>query len=151
LQEVTPPFLAELLARDWVREAYCASDSPAGETVTPYGQLLLSRVPFVKLSQHRFTRDKRVLVAELDTAGGRLAVAVVHLLSDLASGAETLRVRHLGVLLDDILGPAGRPDTPDWLVVGDFNFGDDGPQERFTEAGLVDVWRALRPGEPGPT
>lgn len=149
LQEVTPPLLAALLAEDWVREAYRASDSPAGETVTPYGQLLLSRVPLVSLAQHRFTRDKRVLVGELDTAGGRLFIAVVHMLSDLASGAEVLRPRHLGVLLDDILGPADPPDAPDWLVVGDFNFGDDGPQERFAEAQLVDLWPALHPEAPG--
>lgn len=151
LQEVTPPLLTALLAQPWVREAYCVSDSPAGETVTPYGLLLLSRVPFARLSQHRFTRDKRVLVGEFDTAGGRLAVAVLHLMSDMASGAEILRAQHLDVLLDEILGPAGAPEAPSWLVMGDFNFGDDGPVDRLARAGLVDVWRTLRPGEPGLT
>jgi poly(A) polymerase len=151
LQEVTPPLLTELLAQPWVRGAYCVSDSPAGGTVTPYGLLVLSRVPFARLSQHRFTRDKRVLVAEFDTAAGRLALAVVHLMSDMASGGEILRAQHLDVLLDEILGPAGAPGAPSWLVLGDFNFGDDGPGERLAHAGLVDVWRALRPGEPGAT
>lgn len=151
LQEVTPPVLAELLAQPWVREAYCASDSPAAETVTPYGILLLSRVPLVRLSQHRFTRDKRILVGELETAAGRLAVAVLHLMSDMASGAEILRSQHLDVLLHGIIGREALPGSPDWLVMGDFNFGDDGPQERFAEAQLVDLWKMLRPDVPGLT
>jgi poly(A) polymerase len=151
LQEVTPSLLAEVLAQGWVRERYVASDSPEAETVTPYGLLLLSRVPLVKLAQHRFTRDKRVLVGELDTAGGRLAVAVVHLMSDLAEGGAELRLRQLDVLLDGILGPASQQGTPDWLILGDFNFGDDGPVERIAQAHMVDVWRALRPSEPGYT
>lgn len=151
LEEMTPPVLAEVLAQPWVREAYRASDSPAGETVTPYGLLLLSRVPLVRLSQHRFTRDKRILIGELDTAAGPLAVAVLHLMSDMADGAAILRAQHLDVLLHGILGPPERPDAPDWLVMGDFNFGDDGPQERFAEVQLVDLWPTLHPGVPGLT
>jgi poly(A) polymerase len=55
------------------------------------------------------------------------------------------------VLLDGILGPGDGAEAPDWLLLGDFNFGDEGPGERLAQADLVDVWRALRPGEPGYT
>jgi poly(A) polymerase len=46
LQEVTQSFLIQLLREDWVKYNYYTSDSIQGTTVNPYGQLLLSKLPF---------------------------------------------------------------------------------------------------------
>jgi poly(A) polymerase len=46
LQEVTQSFLIQLLREDWVKNNYYTSDSIQGTTVNPYGQLLLSKLPF---------------------------------------------------------------------------------------------------------
>lgn len=45
LEEVTPPFHTELLLQRWVRAHYSISELPAGPTVQPFGQLLLTRLP----------------------------------------------------------------------------------------------------------
>ena len=47
LEEVTLIFLESLLSEPWVRENYFVSDY-RGDTVVPYGQVLLSRFPIQK-------------------------------------------------------------------------------------------------------
>ncbi len=47
LEEVTLIFLESLLSEPWVRENYYVSDY-RGDTVVPYGQVLLSRFPIQK-------------------------------------------------------------------------------------------------------
>lgn len=153
LQEVTGPFLRALLDTPWVREHFYLSEGTAATTVTPYGQVLLSRFPFASLSQCVFTRDKRIIAGELALRGGPLWVATLHLTSNRDPSGGGARAAQVRTLIDWALSlEASGEESPDLLLAGDFNFGDDAPElQSFTGAGFVDAWTALRPGEPGYT
>ncbi|WNG45091.1 endonuclease [Archangium minus] len=153
LQEVTAPFLRALLEKQWVREHYFVSEGPAATTVEPYGQVLLSRFPFASLSQCVFSRDKRIIAGELALPGGTLWVATLHLTSDRGSSGGSARAAQVEALIDWMrsLGDEGG-EAPDVALLGDFNFGDDAPElQHFEQAGFVDAWSALRPGDAGYT
>jgi poly(A) polymerase len=153
LQEVTEPFLRALLDTPWVREHFFLSEGPAALTVKPYGQVILSRFPFASLSQCVFTRDKRVIAAELALRGGSLWVASLHLMSSRDPSGAGMRAKQVRVLIDwaRTLQADGH-ETPDLLLTGDFNYGDDAPEaQSFADAGFVDAWTQLRPGEAGYT
>ena len=47
LQEVSPPFLDQILTTPWIQAEYCLSDI-YGSSVDPYGVLLFSRVPITQ-------------------------------------------------------------------------------------------------------
>jgi hypothetical protein len=53
LEEVTLIFLESLLSEPWVRENYYVSDY-RGDTVVPYGQVLLSRFPIQKYGHYMY-------------------------------------------------------------------------------------------------
>ena len=147
LQEVTAPFLHALLAEPWVRERYWLSEGPGAVTVTPYGQVLLSRLPFASLCQRAFPRDKRVIAGELALEGGSLWVATHHLMSNRAASGRGTRAAQVQALIEWT-----RSLGTDVVLAGDFNFGDGEPEgDTFTQAGFVDAWPALRPTEPGET
>lgn len=153
LQEVTPPFLTALLETPWIREHFFLSEGPAATTVTPYGQVLLSRFPFASLSQSVFSRDKRIIAGEFALRGGSLRVATLHLTSSRDPSGVGSRASQIRTLLEWTRSLESHGHEPsDLLVVGDFNFGDDAPEvEAFEEAGFVDAWKALRPDEAGYT
>ncbi|MCP3143552.1 poly(A) polymerase [Pyxidicoccus xibeiensis] len=154
LQEVTAPFLQALLAEPWVREGYWLSEGPGAATVTPYGQVLLSRVPFATLCQRVFTRDKRIIAARLAVAGHPLWVATQHLTSNHAPSGGNARASQVRTLVEwaRTLGTQAEEGAPDVVLAGDFNFGDGEPEaDAFADAGFVDAWPTLRPGEGGET
>ncbi|MHA7630114.1 poly(A) polymerase [Corallococcus sp. M7] len=154
LQEVTPSFLKALLAESWVRERYWMSDGPGAQTVMPYGQVLLSRVPLASVWQRVFSRDKRIITAELHLSGGTLWVATPHLTSDRDASGASARAVQVEALLEwaRVLGSTSDTEAPDLVVAGDFNFGDGAPEaESFARAGFVDAWSSLRPSEAGET
>ncbi|WP_375758346.1 poly(A) polymerase [Corallococcus exercitus] len=154
LQEVTPSFLRALLAEPWVREHGWLSDGPGAHTVERYGQVLLSRVPLASVWQRVFSRDKRIIAAELRLAGGALWVATPHLTSNRDASGASARAVQVEALLEwaRALGATGDKEAPDLVLAGDFNFGDGAPEaESFARAGFVDAWSALRPSEEGET
>jgi poly(A) polymerase len=150
LQEVTPPFLRALLEAPWVRERYWLSDGPGAATVTPSGQLLLSRRPFASLSQRVFSRDKRVIAGELAMSSGPLWVATQHLTSNRTAAGSAARAAQIRTLIEwtRALTTPGQ----DVVLAGDFNFGNGDPEfNAFAQVGFVDAWPALRPAESGET
>ncbi|WP_375744145.1 RNA repair domain-containing protein [Corallococcus interemptor] len=154
LQEVTPSFLKALLAEPWVREQCWLSDGPSARTVTPYGQVLLSRVPLASVWQRVFSRDKRIITAELHLPGGTLWVATPHLTSDRDASGASARAVQVEALLEwaRVLGSERDTEAPDLVLAGDFNFGDGAPEAgSFARAGFVDAWPTLRPSEAGET
>ncbi|MDC0712285.1 RNA repair domain-containing protein [Stigmatella sp. ncwal1] len=153
LQEVTEPFLRALMETPWIREHYFLSEGPGAATVTPYGQLLLSRLPFASLSQCVFSRDKRVIAGEFRLKGSTLWVATPHLTSHRAHAPGHSRAAQLRALTGwaNALGTRG-PNAPDVVLAGDFNFSEDSAEaDTFTSHGFTDAWPLLRPGEPGYT
>ncbi|RKH70293.1 endonuclease [Corallococcus interemptor] len=154
LQEVTPSFLQALLAEPWVREHYWLSDGPGAQTVATYGQVLLSRVPLTSVWQRVFSRDKRIIAAELRLSGGTLWVATPHLTSNRDPSCASARAVQVEALLEwaRVLGASSETEPPDLVLAGDFNFGDGAVEAAsFARAGFVDAWSSLRPSEAGET
>jgi tyrosyl-DNA phosphodiesterase 2 len=145
LQEVTPLYLEQVLAEDWIRRDYWVSD-PAGATVTPHGVLLLGRPPASALAWCELPsrKDRKLLVAELRLNGRPLYVANVHLES--APDNTPLRLEQLDTVLPGLEG-AGHS-----IITGDFNFDPiQQAEESRIQARYRDLWEELRPGEPGYT
>lgn len=143
IQEATPILLEHLLAQDWLQEYYISARLP-GETLQPYGVLLLSRFPFT-LVEHSFSTHKRVLVGTW-TLGVRLHVATLHLPSDFADHAIEQRRSQLQKVLTYLNTQPG-----DAILAGDFNTRGDDLDDVVAQSGWGDVWRELHPNEPGYT
>ena len=145
LQEVRPRQLDYILARNWVR-ADLASSDVNGTSVGPDGVLLLSRPAILvpRLVPLPSFRHRKLLLADVETAGGPLRVGVVHLES--GRDAEDVRLRQLDIIRKSL------PGTKTTLVVGDLNFdADSDPEEWHLPRDLVDCWRRIHPTEEGKT
>ncbi|WP_427159546.1 poly(A) polymerase [Aliinostoc sp. HNIBRCY26] len=144
IQEATPPLLELLLSQTWVRNYYISDDSKAA-TVKPYGNLLLSRLPFT-LVEHQFSGHKRVLVGSCEINGQLLHIAVLHLTSDYAQNAQEKRQRQLATILAYLQKLPGNS-----LIAGDFNTRGNEQEDILTAAGCVDIWEQLHPDVAGYT
>lgn len=137
LQEVTQPFLEGLLQEPWVRADYRVSDA-TGETVTPYGVLLLSRLPLRALSLQELptSMGRTLVMAEVAVGARTIMLGSVHLESRSHNG--DVRAEQLAVVLPSLV-KAG----PDAVLLGDCNF--DSPEENArVSSEWVDVWPALK-------
>lgn len=142
LQEVTPPFAERLLREEWAKIYNTTLGDPRGGV--PGGLAILSRLPVEKQEYRRLSgrQGRGVLTVRLRTAGRSLAVATVHLESPLEAGE--VRAQQLGEILPLLAG------ADEAVLMGDFNFGDgEQPETAGLPASFVDLWTALRPGEPG--
>ncbi|OUL23549.1 poly(A) polymerase [Nostoc sp. 106C] len=144
IQEATPDLVKLLLLQEWIRNYYI-SESSAAETVQPYGNLLLSRLPFT-LVEHQFSGHKRVLVGTCEINGQLLHIAVVHLTSDRAQNAVEKRKHQLATIVAYLQSQPGSS-----LIVGDFNTRGNEQEEILTGAGFVDIWQQLHPYTAGYT
>ena len=138
LQEVTRPFLERLLETGWIREGYWVSDA-TGDTLDGYGVVIVSRLPCATLRLFGLPSNmgRRLLVAELLTPAGRLAVGTVHLES--MRGREEARAAQL-----ELAFPVLKAIAPSAVLCGDFNFGAGWRESEALDRGFVDVWPALR-------
>lgn len=142
LQEVIPELLTPLLEQEWVRRRYHVGLQLDDhyEPIGRYGVILLSRVPVERLWQVELPTgmERALLCARL--ANG-LTVGTVHLES---LGERDYRVLQLAIIQPRLL------DAGDAVLVGDMNFSDADRDETMTlDRRFTDVWKALRPGEPG--
>ncbi len=144
IQEATPQFVESLISQNWIHN-YFISESHIGDTVKPYGNLLLSRFPFT-LVEHKFFGAKHVLVGTWQINKKLLHVAVVHLTSSRAENAVEKRAHQLSTLLAYLQNQSG-----DSLILGDFNMRGNEQGEILTNAGFTDVWQKLHPYEAGYT
>jgi tyrosyl-DNA phosphodiesterase 2 len=143
LQEVTPPFRDALLAEPWVRRQYAVSD-PAGDSVDPYGALLLARPPVERfvITPLPTTMGRRLVHAETSIAGRRLIVGTVHLESLRMAPVREQQLR----LIFDVLSEAD-----DAILMGDFNFDPSWPEQQCLQPTYRDAWVYVHGDEPGPT
>ena len=130
LQEVTPK-LCRLLADElWVRQNYLMSSSPAGEGLSPYGPLLLSRLPG-SLEHLELASGKSVVKALFHFEGEPVQVFVVHLFSDRTEDAAMRRLEQL----DELSGHFSQEGAV-WLV-GDFNLRGQLDLDDFQDAWIM--------------
>ncbi len=144
LQEVTPESIAFILATDWVKDYYI-SESANANNVKPYGNIIMSRLPF-ELVEHQFSGHKRVLVGKWHINDRSVRVANVHLTSDRGENALQKRIQQLATVLSYLQQQSG-----DCLIVGDFNTRDNEQDEIVNHANFSDLWRQLYPDKAGYT
>lgn len=140
LQEVVPWFTALLAKEEWAKRYQTTTIRPeeAG------GQYILSRHPIQKASNHRLAgpQGRTVLVATIKVGDRLIDVATTHMESPLESGK--VRARQL-----DEIFPLLKSEEA--VFLGDLNFGDGEPEEKRVDAAFVDLWKALKPADPGHT
>lgn len=139
LQEVTGELLEAVMDAPWVRAHYCLSHT----SVLAYDVVVLSRLPVRRMVELPLPSEmgRRLVIADLACG---LSVGTVHLES--MSGYEAARAEQLR-RIQPLL--ASRSDS---VLVGDMNFKPDDPLETAAlDPSFLDVWPALRPGDPGYT
>ncbi|MGD1875854.1 MAG: poly(A) polymerase [Mastigocoleus sp.] len=153
IQEATPDFVKLLLSESWVRgsqepvmgNGYYISESTDAKNAKPYGNLLMSRLPFTLL-EHRLSAQKRLMVGCFQVNNQLLQVGVVHLTSDHSQNAAEKRKYQLTALLRFLKTQSGSS-----LIVGDFNTRGNQLEEILQDYNFVDLWEELHPDEPGYT
>lgn len=149
LQEVSDAFLKLLKRQDWISERYNLTRF-GRDLEAPGGLYILSRFPITMILYKEMPRQTKkeqvrgVLVAFLKVDGRRIAVANVHLNPALQNGQ--IRAAQL-----DAIFPVLRSEKHS-ILLGDFNFGDKArPETDHLDHDFFDLWRALRPHDPGYT
>ncbi|MFK0219725.1 poly(A) polymerase [Streptomyces vinaceus] len=135
LQEVEPALLALLLAQPWVRSGYTVTTDPRGKDVAASGLLVLSRLPVREAGVHLLGPHKAVAAVTVDTAGGPLVVACVHLTSDHTENGSGRRGAELVRIAEGLSGVEA-----DVALLGDFNDGRGGPEGPAAALGMRDAW-----------
>jgi tyrosyl-DNA phosphodiesterase 2 len=145
LQEVTPIYLELILNQPWVQANYYISDY-TGQTVEPYGVLLLSRIPIPKVFFYQLPTlmARKLLVITPEINGQVIQIATVHLESIRQSAAT--RKRQLELIFP-ILARSSHA-----VLMGDFNFCSTWLEENTNiDPHYQDLWAVLRSDEPGYT
>jgi tyrosyl-DNA phosphodiesterase 2 len=142
LQEVTPAFLAHLLQTPWVQADYCLSDI-YGDSVDPYGVLILSRLPIL---DWQFFVLPSAMGRHLVTARAALnrtttLFASVHLES--GSYVAPTRAKQLARIFPLLVS------EPHVIVAGDFNFCSSWDENRRLDPTYQDIWPLLHQTEAG--
>jgi endonuclease/exonuclease/phosphatase family metal-dependent hydrolase len=155
LQEVTPRLLNHLRSTPFVRENFrcvCSSKVAVASSFGyghgygdshGYGTMILSRLPISVAWELEFDSrmHRTLLVAEVPTASGMLTIATSHLES--TRPFRNTRVAQMRTVFSILR------EVPDVVFVGDFNFDPSEPEEHEVDQRFDDVWRLLRPGDPG--
>ena len=144
LQEVEPSFLSALARQPWVRRSYYLSDGPSAQSVTPHGQVILSRWP-MRCALHKFSKQKRVVFANVEFEDRPLQVAAIHLTSSRAKNAKEKRAEQVERLL------SLTRSAPEVIILGDFNLTHGEHSGSFEVEGFVDAWKLTHPDERGLT
>lgn len=151
LQEVAPWFMDQIASTRWLSELELAQID--GRPARPNGQLIASRLP---TSATRFRRlpgaqGRTVLITHVELgAGERMCVATTHMESFLEDGP--IRAAQLDAIFAELAAERDDPGVVATVFCGDLNFGDgEQPDSAHLDPDFVDLWTALRPGDPGLT
>eukprot|EP01129_Flabellula_baltica_P007065 TRINITY_DN2712_c0_g1_i2.p1 TRINITY_DN2712_c0_g1~~TRINITY_DN2712_c0_g1_i2.p1 ORF type:complete len:416 (-),score=98.65 TRINITY_DN2712_c0_g1_i2:428-1675(-) len=147
LEEVTQKFLVMILREKWVQENYYVSESfQYGTTIKPYGQLLLSKIPY-SLHVHRYSEHKKAIVGEYKINSRTLYLPLIHLTSNSGNNrTNQRRAYQLGVIYDRLCPELdiGYDTLTDVLIMGDFNISYNVEGEDIVLLqDLLDVWKVL--------
>lgn len=142
LQEVVPWFVAMLSKEEWVKKYHVPK--VAEKPLETGGQYLLSKFPIEKAVCPVLPGNQRrtVLLVTIKVGGRRLEIANTHMESPLDDGKARAKQ------LDFIFGKL--KDADDAVFLGDLNFGDkERPETSHLDPNFLDLWRVLRPNDPG--
>lgn len=155
LQEVTPTLLGELKQQDWFSRYHLATTLPVKDSRAafldfihePNGSVILSKYPYTEVHNERLIPGRlgrRMLVASLMVGETPVTVAICHL--DSLAGDHEIRAQQLRQYF-------GMPENAsNTLLLEDFNFAEgEEPESSALHPDYRDLWRSLRPGDPGIT
>ena len=129
----------------WVSNGYHATMHD-GEAAAVRGLFILSRFPITRTYANLLPggQGRAILAVALEVDGREMRVATVHMESPLDQGP--VRAEQLDMVFELIGG------AEEAILLGDLNFGDgEQPETEHLQEDFIDVWRALRPAEPGYT
>lgn len=173
LQEATPEFVESLRHNGWLKPADAEASRAPYYVVYCDGfghglQCLLSKYPVVKQWFRRFgdpvgqNNTRGVAVAQLSVGHDIVTVASVHLLwRGLGPDGEDDRRMQLVMAIEEMVNDqtvsvlSGQDRTiPNAILLGDFNFGDDDPEQPLLtrmemKESLLDIWQELKLRDPG--
>lgn len=147
LQEATVELVDALQAAAWVRRGYALVRAPfRADAIPSHGVAVLVRPPVEQAVLHplKTYMGRRLLSVRCRVNAGPMVFATAHLES--MKGYAEVRGEQLRTIF------ALLEDAPEVVFGGDFNFCSSWTAENARiDARYVDVWPALRPGEPGYT
>lgn len=143
-QEIVPETLQQVWATPWVEDGYHLTDTTGATFRLRYGTVLLTRIAPAAIHVVPLPSDMgRDLVAvDLVIGGATLRVGGIHLESEYSTPRRIEQLRRIGPFLN-------AADAA--VLMGDMNFTDGDPEEAVLPAGAQDVWKQVRPGDPGVT
>jgi tyrosyl-DNA phosphodiesterase 2 len=144
LQEVTIPFLDALRVEPWVQAEYRLSDS-TGESVDPYGVLILSRIPITEWVIWRLpsAMGRHLVTVQTILNGQPFVCASVHLESQ--SYSAPIRTKQLSRIFPYLA------EHPQLVFTGDFNIDAASAENEQIDPSYLDLWPYLHPFEDGYT
>lgn len=144
LQEVDAPILEKLLQANWKQPIY--SSDIKRTTGTYYQELVvLSKFPFSWM-EFQYSTQKKFPIATWQINGQAVHIANVHLSSNRAADALSIRQKQLAVLLKYLDRLEGTV-----LIGGDFNSRGTEGLDVLAEQQFEDCWSSLKPKEKGYT
>ena len=145
LQEVTEFSLNKILCEKWIGDSYFLSNFK-GDSVKPYGLLVLSRIAFRNVSFLKLSsrQGRHLLICVFNINGVEIILATVHLESRHTS-AKT-RGDQMRLIFTALY------NHPHVILTGDFNFCASWKEEnQRIPREYKDIWQELMPGDPGYT
>ncbi len=144
LQEATRNFLKYLFDSAWAKE-YFVSDVPMNTHFYTHRVVILSKYSF-ELEAFDYSDRKQFLVGSWTFNQRPFHLCGVHLSSNMADNAPTIRARQLAILTEHLQALSG-----DFVIAGDFNMREEENKVFLKEKHLQDVWRSLHPKDLGYT
>jgi endonuclease/exonuclease/phosphatase family metal-dependent hydrolase len=145
MQECLPFMVSALKNESWTSSYKFLPDN--GATFQTGAFCIMSKFP-VEDSYFEMLpgnlQERGTLIVHLKVGKSKLAVATVHLESNLESGpTRAVQLKRVFSLLDN---------STEAILAGDFNFGDgEEPESSALKKEYVDCWKTLRPDDPGYT
>lgn len=144
LQEVDAPMLETLLQANWKQPMY-SSDIQRNSGNYYQELVLLSKYPFSWM-EFQYSTHKKFPIASWQINGQAFHVANVHLSSNRAADALTVRQEQVKILLEYLDRLEGTA-----LIGGDFNSRGTAGVEQLEAQAFRDCWAAVHPDDKGYT
>eukprot|EP01080_Neovahlkampfia_damariscottae_P007542 gene7542-11866_t len=142
LQEVTSPFLQELLKDEFIQKNYYISDIK-GNTVDPFGQLLLTKIPLKELYFIKFSTYKSFLQGTFEINDEDFSISIIHLTSDKSKDYQKKRYEQIETVIKYT------KEIKNQIIFGDFNFGDEETVNDNLLQMFNDCWKLKHYDSPG--
>jgi len=143
LNEVTANYVALIIQEKWVQNSYYISDI-SGETISGFGNLILSKFPITELCLKSITKLLRPIVcAKISFQNTSIVVAATHLSARKENHERRqVQVQELAAFLEQDFSKEEK------IILGDLNYHSE---DEIIPEGYIDSWQSLYPSKPGIT